>query len=140
MRIGEMVRRTDVSERLLRYYEEQGLLRPVRLASGYRVYDEADVDVVSKIRSLLAAGLSTATIAQILPCVRADGADLVPLCDDLVKRLRQERQRITVAIDELHTSRSLLDAVLTRVSIAPSMEETGQPVEKQKPTSGGSAR
>ena len=114
MRIGEMVRRTGVSERLLRYYEEQGLLRPTRLPSGYRLYDEADIDVVGRIRSLLAAGLNTATIAQILPCVRADGTELVPLCADLVARLRQERQRITTALDDLHTSRDLLDAVLTK--------------------------
>lgn len=37
MRVGEIVRRIGVSERLLRYYEEQGLLHPDRLPSGYRV-------------------------------------------------------------------------------------------------------
>ncbi|MFD6041659.1 MerR family transcriptional regulator [Streptomyces koyangensis] len=44
MRIGEMVRRTGVSERLLRYYEEPGPLTPDRLSSGYRVYAEKDVE------------------------------------------------------------------------------------------------
>jgi DNA-binding transcriptional MerR regulator len=34
MRIGELSRRTGVSQRSLRYYEEQGLLMPARLASG----------------------------------------------------------------------------------------------------------
>jgi hypothetical protein len=43
MRIGELRRRTGVSERLLRYYEEQGLLRPQRRPSGYREYDDSDV-------------------------------------------------------------------------------------------------
>ncbi|GAA5178872.1 hypothetical protein GCM10023322_07070 [Rugosimonospora acidiphila] len=57
MRIGTLARETGVSERLLRYYEEQGLLRPVRLANGYREYDESDVTTVSHIRALLAAGL-----------------------------------------------------------------------------------
>jgi MerR-like DNA binding protein len=46
MRIGEMVRRTGVNERLLRYYEEQGLLQPARLPQGYRAYRETDVDAV----------------------------------------------------------------------------------------------
>lgn len=75
MRIGEMVRRTGVSERLLRYYEEQGLLTPDRLPSGYRVYAEGDVETVRRVRTLLNAGLTTATIARVLPCVREEGSD-----------------------------------------------------------------
>ncbi|MEU3315392.1 MerR family transcriptional regulator [Streptomyces sp. NPDC048387] len=112
MRIGEMVRRTGVSERLLRYYEEQGLLTPTRSPSGYRAYSDADVDTVRRIRTLLAAGLSTATIAQVLPCVRDDGARLAPVCTDLVAQLRRERERITHAIKDLQTSQSLLDVVI----------------------------
>ncbi|GAA3242668.1 MerR family transcriptional regulator [Streptomyces sp. XM83C] len=112
MRIGEMVRRTGVSERLLRYYEEQGLLTPERLPSGYRVYSEADVETVRRIRVLLAAGLPTATIARTLPCIRDDGSSLAPVCTGLVAELRQERERITRAIEDLRASRGLLDAVI----------------------------
>ena len=53
MRIGELSRRTGVNERLLRYYEQQGLLRPERLPSGYRAYRASDVAVVRRIRALL---------------------------------------------------------------------------------------
>ncbi|MEU2880661.1 MerR family transcriptional regulator [Streptomyces sp. NPDC007070] len=112
MRIGEMVRRTGVSERLLRYYEEQGLLSPARLPSGYRVYGEADVDTVRRVRILLAAGLPTATTAQVLPCVRDDGPILAPVCPDLVATLRRERERIARAIEDLRSSQGLLDAVI----------------------------
>jgi DNA-binding transcriptional MerR regulator len=112
MRIGDMVRRTGVSERLLRYYEEQGLLRPERLPSGYRVYREADVATVGQIRALLGAGLSTCTIAQVLPCLRDDGDRLVPVCGELVTQLRAERERMTRSIAELETSRALLDEVI----------------------------
>ena len=63
MRIGELCRRTGVSARMLRYYEAQGLLAPSRRPSGYRDYAEPDVSRVQHVRDLLAAGLSTATIA-----------------------------------------------------------------------------
>ncbi|MCT2594663.1 MerR family transcriptional regulator [Streptomyces sp. N2-109] len=112
MRMGEMVRRTGVNERLLRYYEQQGLLHPTRQPSGYRTYEDADVAVVRRIRSLLAAGLSTATIAQVLPCIREDGPQLVPTCPDLLAQLRQERERISTSISELQTSRGMLDTVI----------------------------
>ncbi|MGM0344546.1 MerR family transcriptional regulator [Streptomyces sp. Adlamb9] len=112
MRIGEMVRRTGVSERLLRYYEEQGLLAPERLPSGYRVYAAQDVETVRRIRALLAAGLTTDTIAKVLPCVREEGERLVPVCADLVAGLRGEWERISRAIDDLQASRALLDIVI----------------------------
>ncbi|MGI5328385.1 MerR family transcriptional regulator [Actinomadura nitritigenes] len=112
MRIGELSRRTGVHERLLRYYEEQQLLQPARRPSGYREYSEADVDTVRRIRSLLAAGLGTATIATILPCLRDEGERLVPTCSDLLADLSKERERITKAITDLQVSRSALDAVI----------------------------
>lgn len=112
MRIGEMVRQTGVSERLLRYYEEQGLLAPTRLPSGYRAYCDSDVDTVRRIRILLTAGLTTQTIAKVLPCVREENRKLVPVCSDLVAELRQESERITQTIDDLKASRSMLDDVI----------------------------
>jgi DNA-binding transcriptional MerR regulator len=113
VRIGEMVRRTGVNERLLRYYEQQGLLAPTRLPSGYRIYCEQDVDTVRRIRVLLSAGLTTDTIAKVLPCVRDEDQRLVPVCSDLVAELRRERDRMTRAIDDLKTSRNMLDTVIT---------------------------
>ncbi|RZQ65416.1 MerR family transcriptional regulator [Amycolatopsis suaedae] len=112
MRIGELERRTGVSQRLLRYYEEQGLLRPRRLPSGYRVYDETDVTTVAQIRNLLAAGLSTATIADMLPCLATEGGRLVADCPELLIELYQERRRITSAITELTEAMRTLDTVI----------------------------
>lgn len=112
MRMKEMVRRTMVHERLLRYYEQQGLLTPERLPSGYRVYDESDVETVRRIRCLLAAGLPTALIAQVLPCIRTDDERLVPTCPDLLAQLRREGDRITRAIEDLKASHAILDAII----------------------------
>ncbi|KNB50567.1 MerR family transcriptional regulator [Streptomyces caatingaensis] len=112
MRIGELSRRTGVHERLLRYYEAQGLLHPERRPSGYREYAEADVRTVRRIRGLLAAGLTTATIATILPCLRDEDDRLVPTCPGLLMDLLRERDRITRSITDLRASRSALDKVI----------------------------
>ncbi|MEU5434419.1 MerR family transcriptional regulator [Streptomyces sp. NPDC020719] len=115
MRMKDMVTRTGVHERLLRYYEQQGLLAPQRLPSGYRVFSEADVESVRRIRCLLAAGLSTAVIAQVLPCLTGDENDaaLTPACPELVSDLKKERARMTEEIKALHSSRAMLDTILS---------------------------
>lgn len=137
MRIGAMVRRTGASERMLRYYEEQGLLTPARLPSGYRVYGESDVEAVRRVRALLAAGLSTDTIARVLPCVRDEGDRLMPVCSDLVAELRRERERITRAIDDLRTSRGILDDVIAAGSAPAEGPVPGEGLPVESPVSAG---
>ncbi|WP_046497044.1 MerR family transcriptional regulator [Streptomyces odonnellii] len=113
MRIGDLSHETGVSRRLLRYYEEQGLLRPVRLDNGYREYAEADVATVNHIRALLAAGLSTAVIAKVVHCLHDRNELTVPSgCPTFIGELRRERTRVTEAIAQLERSRRILDAVL----------------------------
>lgn len=105
-----------MSERLLRYYEEQGLLRPARRANGYREYADTDVVAVSHIRSLLAAGLPTAVIAQVLDCVHDEGGRLTPEpCPGMVGHLSRERARIAGTITQLSTAQRALDALLSRL-------------------------
>ena len=113
MRIGELARATGVDGQLLRYYEKQGLLKPDRAPNGYREYAEADVDVVRRIRGLLASGLGTATIAEIAPCLRND-LPPTPACAGVIRRLRDERTRIDDAIAGLQAARATLDHVIQR--------------------------
>ncbi|HYN94964.1 MAG TPA: MerR family transcriptional regulator [Pilimelia sp.] len=112
MRIGELSRRTGVSERLLRYYEQQRLLLPARSANGYRSYSERDVATVRRIRTLLTAGLSTSTIVNVLPCVTENGEFLTPTCSRTRAELEDERRRISAAIEDLQVTRTILESVL----------------------------
>jgi DNA-binding transcriptional MerR regulator len=66
MKIGELSSRTGVPTRMLRYYEEQGLLVPGRARNGYRSYAEEDVARAQTIRSLIRSGLPTRLIAIVL--------------------------------------------------------------------------
>jgi DNA-binding transcriptional MerR regulator len=59
MKIGELSERTGIPTRMLRYYEQQGLLSSARSANGYRSYDEGDVERATRVRGLVQAGLST---------------------------------------------------------------------------------
>ncbi|MGZ4446375.1 MAG: MerR family transcriptional regulator [Nocardioides sp.] len=50
----------------LRVYERRGLLEPDRSAGGTRLYSEADIATLHRIRELLADGLNLAGIAHVL--------------------------------------------------------------------------
>jgi DNA-binding transcriptional MerR regulator len=113
MRIGELARRTGVSERSLRYYEQQGLLASDRTPGGHRDYPERAVDRVIRIQELFAAGLNSRTIARILPCMRdADGGPSEIATPQLVADLTSERDRIDRMMTELANSRDVLDGVI----------------------------
>ena len=100
MRINELSERADVSPRLLRYYEEQGLLTPRRQENGYRDYDEPLVERVEHSRSLLGAGLTTEIIRAVLPCLAEAARSRYP-APDFVSRVRQERGRLVGRLDRL---------------------------------------
>jgi DNA-binding transcriptional MerR regulator len=114
MHIGELSERTGVSRRLLRYYEEQGLIAPGRATNGYRSYDERLVDRVVQIRGLLDAGLPTRIISLILPCLDVPGVQICPseATPELLAALEQERDRMTERIEFLTRNRDALSVYL----------------------------
>lgn len=116
MRIGELSERTGTPRRLLRYYEEQGLIVAGRSPNGYRAYDEYNVDRVMQIRGLLDAGLPTRIIKQILPCL--DKPRVIHFSDatpEMIATLERERDRMTERVRCLTRNRDAvadyLDAV-----------------------------
>ncbi|MFE3377952.1 MerR family transcriptional regulator [Streptomyces anulatus] len=112
MFIGELSKRTGVSTRSLRYYEQQGLLRPQRRASGYREFSEPDVAAVRRIRILLAAGLNTELIREVLPCMAEEGAILAPTCEEMAQDLKHERERMGRSIEHLQAAHSMLGSII----------------------------
>lgn len=67
-RMEEVVRRTGLTPRAIRYYEEMGLLSPSgRTAGGFRLYEEAEIAQLMRIKELQTLlGFSLAEIKQIL--------------------------------------------------------------------------
>lgn len=113
MRIGELASRTGVPARLLRYYEEQGLLAPGRTANGYRDYPEPLVERVGQIRGLLDAGLPTRIIQQILPCLDDPQAILYPdAAAETITALEQHRTQMDARIRCLTRNRDAISTYL----------------------------
>ncbi|MEV3938115.1 MerR family transcriptional regulator [Glycomyces sp. NPDC049804] len=118
MRIGELARRTGVSVRSLRYYEQQGLLHSDRTPGGHREYPERAVDRVIRIQVLYAAGLNSRTIDSILPCMRDhDGGPNEAATAALAADLTAERERIDRAIADLQRTREILDEVIDAAAL-----------------------
>lgn len=111
MRIGEVAAAAGVSTRALRYYEEQQLLPSERSPSGQRLYAEGAVERVLWIQALYAAGLSSRTIAELLPCVATGVATAA-----MVARLTAELHRIDAQLDELGRTRDRLAGVVAAAS------------------------
>ncbi|MCF3131145.1 MerR family transcriptional regulator [Streptomyces olivochromogenes] len=121
MRIGELAAKTGVSVRALRYYEEQHLLGSERSTSGQRHYADNAVDRVLLIQQLYAAGLSSRSIVELLPCVVT--GEVTP---ELLERLSAERDRIDRQIHMLTDTRDRLDTIITQ---ATTTFRTGRPCD-----------
>jgi DNA-binding transcriptional MerR regulator len=113
MRIGELSRQTGVPVRLLRYYEDQGLLSPRRAVNGYRDFEHGDIQRVTQIRGLIDAGVPTAIIRDILPCL--DDPGTIHLSDptpDLIAALEQHHRLIDARIQCLSRNRDAIGRYL----------------------------
>ena len=97
MRIGEFAQQAGVSPRSLRHYEEAGLLVPERTSAGYRDYRPEDLDVVARIRPILATGRGVAAARRYLDCVEITGdnrAVAITMCPGLRRELDAVEERI----------------------------------------------
>ena len=105
MRIGVLAEASGVSPRSLRYYEQNGLIRSVRTPGGWRDFDESMVERVVTIQHLFAAGLHTATINDLLPCLEAPLDQRTGVLEQLlvqeVERLEARRREIDRELDTL---------------------------------------
>jgi DNA-binding transcriptional MerR regulator len=99
MRIGDFSRLSRVSVKTLRYYDELGLIRPVRVNefTGYRYYDHEQLIRLNRLRALQDLGFSLEQIRPLLDAgVSADQMRvmLVSKSDEIQQRLREESGRL----------------------------------------------
>ena len=67
MNIGEASARSQISAKMIRYYESVGLIRPAaRTAAGYRDYAQSDVETLRFVQRARTLGFSVKEIGDLL--------------------------------------------------------------------------
>jgi DNA-binding transcriptional MerR regulator len=127
LRIGEVAKATGMTVRALHHYDEIGLLVPSeRSGSGYRLYSDADMGRLYRIRALRSMGF---TLGEIGDELLRDGEDPRPALrrhieriDErlrLAERLRSQLTHILETLDRADepTAQMFIDAieVMTRM-------------------------
>ncbi|MCT8330755.1 Cu(I)-responsive transcriptional regulator [Albidovulum sediminis] len=141
MNIGEASKATGISVKMLRYYEEIGLVRPaLRAYSGYRVYSDKNVAMLRFVRRARDLGFQVKQIASLLDLWQDGGrasADVKTLALDHVRDLEKRRRELDEMIGTLqHLARHCHgDArpdcpILTELGAE---EETPEPARKKTP-------
>ena len=109
MQIKELSRRTNLSSKTIRYYEEIGLLpAPRRLPNGYRDYDEVDIERVNFVVGARNLDFSLDDIDEILALRDRREAPCRVVLDLLQQRANEvsqrinELQRLEADLRELH--------------------------------------
>lgn len=107
--ISEAAKRSGLSPRALRLYEERGLLPSVqRTEAGYRIYTDHDVRLLRFIRQSRAMGLRLAEIREIID-LRRNGA---PPTDEVLALLQRRLRDIDEKVSALQSLRRSLGEVM----------------------------
>jgi DNA-binding transcriptional MerR regulator len=132
VKIGELSRRTGVSTRLLRYYEEQGLIAPARSTNTYRTYDEQDVARVEQVVGLVRAGVPTRLARVLLDLEDTRSEELAPSCTrQVAEMLAEELTGLDERIACLTKSRRTLCDYLQRTEHAAAVLEDAHARDSQ---------
>lgn len=110
LRVGELADRTGISPRLLRYYENKGLLAAERSSTGQRLFRSSAVEQVRYVRTLLDAGLPVRTIIELIDCIH-EHDELEPCAVPvLVEHLTAQDERIAGLTSTRSALQGLIDA------------------------------
>ena len=115
--IGEFSRRSRLSVKALRLYDERGVLVPARVdeASGYRYYDIAQLEDARLVAMLGQLDVPLAAVRELLACDPADAAEQIAAHWRKVESAHGARRELAgYLVRRLSGERSVMYEVATR--------------------------
>ena len=135
IQIGDLSKLTGLSIDTIRFYEKQRLVQsPKRSDGGFRLFGEADADVLRFIKSAQDLGFSLNEVRELLT-LRQDGAKACPKMANLLQmKLASVRSKIAslrLLESELKSAVAKCDVVLNssptlRTQICPALDDISQ--------------
>lgn len=109
LKIGDFSKLSRVSIRMLRHYDEIGLLKPIEIDrfTGYRYYSEQQLTIANRITALKNMGFGLADISEILSCYDDHEKLEQYLCDKQAE-LEETKEVVLQKIRLLETARDRL--------------------------------
>jgi DNA-binding transcriptional MerR regulator len=115
--IGEFARRSRLSIKALRHYDELGVLVPARVdeASGYRYYDVTQLESARIVSMLRQLDVPLAAIRELLVCDPADAAERIAAHWREVESVHDARRELAdYLVNRLSGKRTVMYEVATR--------------------------
>ena len=115
--IGEFARRSRLSVKALRLYDELGVLVAARVdeASGYRYYDVAQLEAARLVAMLRQLDLPLAAIRELLACDPVDAAERIATHWRELESVHDARRELAdYLVNRLSGKRSVMYEVATR--------------------------
>ncbi|KQB95518.1 MerR family transcriptional regulator [Loktanella sp. 1ANDIMAR09] len=105
MQAKEAAEKLEITQRMLRHYEKEGLMEVGRTLNGYRSYSAADLRRAGRIRDFIATGFSTREIRAMSACLSDEGSGP---CEGGVEKLREKLEHIDRLRAELDDKRNVV--------------------------------
>ena len=100
LQIGQVAERTGLSPRTIRFYEENGLVRPTsRTGGGFRLYSEDDLSRLEMIKRMKPLGFTLGEMQELLTLLA--GLAATPGDPTLTDRLRVFHEAATARVTAL---------------------------------------
>ena len=114
MYIGEIAKKTGLSIKAIRLYEEKGLIPKPQRSGRYRVYQHSDIDILLLIKEAKSFGV---TLAQLKEVIEYNNGEID--WNEVHIFLMQQKKLILEQIDELHEKINKIDVCASQINTCP---------------------
>lgn len=125
---NEIQEKTGLTRKAIEYYEDKGLIKPLKLENGYRDYSDKDLEILNKISLFRKIGLS---ISEIEECLSSNSSSLSSILRRKEHQLEIEQKRKEVI--ELIVKKENQNIIESKIALIETEESIYEKLENAFP-------